>query len=89
MYVNWHTIITAATVIAAIVAFGTYFTKVHNWVLQQNKQDTDISGIKKELQITTYGLLACLKGLAEQGCDGPVKEAIVKIEKQLNAKPHQ
>lgn len=89
MYVDWQTIVTAATVIAAVVAFGTYFTKVHNWVLQQNKQDTDISGIKKELQITTYGLLACLKGLAEQGCDGPVKEAIVKIEKHLNTKAHQ
>lgn len=89
MYVDWQTIITAAAVIAAVVAFGTYFAKVHNWVLQQNKQDNDISGIKRELQITTYGLLACLKGLAEQGCDGPVREAIVKIEEHLNAKAHR
>ena len=56
MYVDWQTIVTAATVIAAVVAFGTYFTKLHNWILQQNKQDIDISGIKKELQITTYPL---------------------------------
>lgn len=89
MYVDWQTIITAAAVIAAVVAFGTYFAKVHNWVLQQNKQDSDISGIKRELQITTYGLLACLKGLAEQGCDGPVREAIVKIEEHLNTNAHR
>lgn len=56
MYVDWQTIVTAATVIAAVVAFGTYFTKLHNWILQQNKQDIDISGIKKELQITTYAV---------------------------------
>lgn len=49
----------------------------------------DIAAIKNEQQILTYGILACLKGLKEQGCNGPVTEAINKIEKHLNARAHE
>lgn len=41
-----------------------------------------------ELQLLTYGVLACLKGLQETGCNGPVTEAVNKIEKYLNHKAH-
>lgn len=49
----------------------------------------DIAAIKNEQQILTYGILACLKGLQEKGCNGPVTEAIDKIEKHLNQKAHE
>lgn len=42
-----------------------------------------------ELQLLTFGVLACLKGLQEQGCNGPVTEAVTKIEKYLNEKAHE
>lgn len=42
-----------------------------------------------ELQLLTYGVLACLKGLQEKGCNGPVTEAVNKIEKYLNEKAHE
>ena len=42
-----------------------------------------------ELQLLTYGVLACLKGLQEKGCNGPVTEAVNKIEKYLNRKAHE
>ena len=42
-----------------------------------------------ELQLLTYGVLACLKGLQERGCNGPVTEAVHKIEKYLNEKAHE
>jgi hypothetical protein len=45
--------------------------------------------IKEEQTILTYGILACLKGLHEQGCNGPVTEAIKKIETHLNEKAHE
>ena len=48
----------------------------------------DQSGIQEEQTLVIYGLLACLKGLAEQGCDGPVSEAIERIEKHINKKAH-
>ena len=34
------------------------------------------------------GVLAALKGLAEQGCDGPVHDAIDTLEKHLNIQAH-
>ena len=49
----------------------------------------DMEGLNKEQQLLTYGVLACLKGLQEKGCNGPVTEAINKIEKYLNAKAHE
>lgn len=45
--------------------------------------------VKEEQTLLTYGILACLKGLSEQGCNGPVTEAINKIEKHLNKKAHE
>lgn len=50
---------------------------------------TDIAELKREQQILTYGILACLKGLKEQGCNGPVTEAIARIEKHLNQRAHE
>lgn len=49
----------------------------------------DMHGINQEQQLLTYGVLACLKGLREKGCNGPVTEAIGRIEKYLNAKAHE
>lgn len=54
----------------------------------RNLHNHDKDGIQEEQTLMVYGLLACLKGLAEQGCDGPVSEAIDKIEKHINKKAH-
>lgn len=48
----------------------------------------DTEGIQEEQTVVVYGLLACLKGLAAQGCNGPVSEAIDRIEKHINKKAH-
>lgn len=55
----------------------------------RDKHERDQHGIQDEQTLVIYGLLACLKGLAEQGCDGPVSEAIDKIEKHINLKAHE
>lgn len=97
---TWQTIITASAFLGAVVAIVTYFSKVVRWVDKQNKQDKDIQNLKKlheedvtsikeEETLLMYGILACLKGLSEQGCNGPVTEAIDKIEKYLNQKAHK
>ncbi len=44
--------------------------------------------INDELKLITTGVLACLKGLQEQGCDGDVTAAIGNFEKHLNDKAH-
>ena len=42
-----------------------------------------------EQTLICYGVLACLKGLKEQGCNGPVTAALEKMEKHLNQAAHQ
>lgn len=54
----------------------------------RQKHNEDMETVNTELTVICYGVLAALKGLAEQGCDGPVHEAIDKIEKHLNKKAH-
>ena len=82
-------IITIASVITAFgVIFGAVFA-FHNWVLKREKNDADIKAIKEEQTILTKGVLACLKGLKEQGCNGPVTEAIESIEEHINKQAHK
>ena len=78
----------AATITALGVIFGAIFA-VHKWYLKQEKQDQDIKSIKEEQTILTQGILACLQGLHEQGCNGPVTAAIDRIETHLNEKAHK
>lgn len=97
---TWQTVITAFAVITAIVGIVALFAKGVRWVDRQKQQDSDIKALrathnedvgsmKQEQTLIVYGLLACLKGLKEQGCNGPVTEAINKIEKHLNQEAHK
>ena len=76
----------AATITALGVIFGAVFA-AYKWFLKQEKQDKDIKAIKEEQTILTQGILACLQGLHEQGCNGPVTAAIDRIETHLNKQP--
>ncbi len=82
-------IIIVASVITALGTIIGCFTAIHKWILRQNKQDEDIKSIKEEQKILTTGVLACLKGLKEQGCDGPVTKAIDDIEAHINQNAHK
>lgn len=73
---------------AGAVVFGAVFA-VHKWVLKQNAQDIEIKELKEEQTVICYGVLAALKGLKEQGCNGPVTSAINEMEKHLNKKAHK
>ena len=84
-----ETIITAASIITSLVVIIGAVFALFRWYLKQEKQDRDIKDIKEEQLILTMGVLACLKGLKEQGCDGPVTDAISSIEEFLNAKAHK
>ena len=86
--VSWQTLITAAAVLTAVITLFGRYNKLYDWIKKQDEQDKEIKEMKEEQAILTYGILACLKGLEEQGCNGPVTEAINKIEKHLNEKAH-
>ena len=82
-------IITTASVITALgVIFGILFG-FFKWLMKRDRNDVEIKEIKEEQSILTKGVLACLKGLKEQGCDGPVTLAITEIEDHINKQAHK
>ena len=99
MYIDGAAIIAIAGVISALATIGAVARKITKWFQKQEKQTADIEELRKqeqediklmdeELCLLTYAILACLKGLKEQGCNGPVTEAIEKVEKHVNKKAH-
>ncbi len=49
---------------------------------------SEVQDSKEERLILVNGVLACLKGLKEQGCNGPVTDGINQIENYLMKKSH-
>mgnify|MGYP003322610796 CR=1 FL=1 len=86
--VSWQTLITIAAVLTAVVTILGRYNKLYDWIKRQDDQDKVIKSIQNEQSILTEGILACLMGLKEQGCDGAVTTAIEKINKHLNQKAH-
>lgn len=81
--VNSNTIISLATLIAAI---GSIFGVVRwgiKYVEHDKAQDKKLEAFQKTQTVILFGVSACLKGMKEQGCDGPVEEASKLLEKHL------
>lgn len=87
--ITWQTVITAAAFVAAVGALLKSYNKGYDFIKRQKDQDKVIADIQEEQALLTYGILACLKGLHEQGSNGPVTDAINKLEKHLNEKAHK
>ena len=85
---SWQALITAAAVLTAVVTILGRYNKLYDFVKRQEEQDKQIKAIQSEQTILVEGILACLKGLHEQGANGPVTEAIGKIEQHLIEKAH-
>lgn len=86
---TWQSFVVAAGVVGAIFALISQLKKIFGWFDKQEMQDTSIKDIQEEQALLTAGILACLKGLVELGCDGAVKEQINKIETHINKKAHE
>lgn len=95
-----NTVITAGAVLAAVLAFGGLFVKIHRWIIKQDEQtqqinelraqhEDDIKHIKKENALICYALSACLDGLQQLGCNHTVPEAKRKLDKHLNQQAHE
>lgn len=87
--INVATLKSIAEVVALAILFYGYFAKVVRFADKQKHMDEELKVVNEELGILTYGVLACLKGLKEKGCDGPVSDAIQRIEKHLNQEAHK
>ena len=89
MTITLPDLLTAAALLSAAGALLAAYNKTYDWVRRQRKQDEAIAALKEEQGLLVCGVLACLKGLHEQGCNGPVTEAIRRIEDYVNQKAHQ
>lgn len=89
-------IISAAALIAAVIALVGYYNKIHNWVQHQDEQDTrmtaieaDITESKEERMLIVFALSACLDGLQQLGANHTVPVAKDKLDKFINKKAHR
>ena len=100
MLITWETIITAGKVIGALTAIGALLVSIVRFIDRQKVLEkelvelralhcSDMGNLNEEQRLLMYGVLACLKGLKEQGCNGPVTEAINTLEKYINKKAHE
>lgn len=83
------TIITGASLLAALGSLGGVIVWWIKFIERDKNQDKDLKAIRKEQTVICYGVMACLKGLKEQGCDGPVDAALDRLEKHLNQAAHK
>lgn len=82
------TIIKVASLIGALgVICGVIVTIVKHFSKQKALAD-EVRETRHEQEIICFGVLACLKGLGELGCNGPVTEARKALEKHLNKAAH-
>ena len=89
MYIDADVLIKAAGLLGALGVLTGAVIAVYKVVEQNRRQSEIIQAIQDEQTLICYGILACLKGLKEQGCNGPVTEALAKLEKHLNQAAHE
>lgn len=82
------TIIKAASLIGALGVIGGLIAAVVKFFSRQKALAEEMRGIRHEQTIICYAVLACLEGLGELGCNGPVTEARKMLEKHLNKAAH-
>ena len=88
MYIDADTIIKAASLLGAMGALAAAIIAVYKVVEINKKQTEFINSILEEQTLICYGLRGALQGLIEQGCNGPCKDALNRLDKHLNKSAH-
>ena len=86
--ITTDTLVKLAALLTALGVIGGVVLWCFKFVERNKKQDEELKAIRKEQTMICYGVLACLKGLKEKGCNGPVTDALNMIEKHLNKAAH-
>lgn len=95
-----QTFIVVASGISSLVALIGFLWTIFKFVNRQKEQDKEIADIKKtikdeitalkeELQVITYGVLSALDGLKQMGANGNVTDAHEHIQKHMNKEAHK
>ena len=86
--IHANTLIKLAELLTALGVIGGVILWCIKFVQRSRRQREELKAIRKEQTLICYGLLACLQGLKDQGCNGPVTEAMNRIEEHLNQAAH-
>lgn len=89
MYIDIETLNTIAKLLTSLGIISGVIVALYKFTERDKRQSKVIKSIQEEQTVLCYGIRACLQGLAEQGCDGPVHDALDKLDKHLNKKAHQ
>ena len=86
--ISADTLIKLAELLTALGVIGGVVLWCFKFVQRSRRQNEELKAIRREQTLICYGLLACLQGLKEQGCNGPVTEAMNRMETHLNQAAH-
>ena len=75
--------------IGALTVIGGVVVGVIKFVQKINRMDKKLDSIMTEQKHIAKGTLAALKGLKEQGCNGPVTEALGELENHIFEHAHE
>lgn len=88
MWIDADTIIKAAAFVTALGVLGGVVISLYKASERDRKQSEIIKEMMDEQSLICYGLRDALQGLIEQGCNGPCKDALEKLNKHLNQEAH-
>lgn len=88
MWIDVDTIIKAAAFVTALGVLGGVAASLYKASDRDRKQSEIIKEMMAEQSLICYGLRGALQGLIEQGCNGPCKDALEKLNKHLNQEAH-
>lgn len=88
MWIDVDTIIKASALVTALGVLGGVVVSFYKASERDRKQSEIIKEMMAEQSLICYGLRGALQGLIEQGCNGPCKDALEKLNKHLNQEAH-
>ena len=88
MWIDADTIIKAAAFVTALGVLGGVVISLYKASERDKKQSEIIKKMMGEQTMICYGLRGALQGLIEQGCNGPCKDALEKLNEHLNQEAH-
>lgn len=88
MWIDADTIIKAAAFVTALGVLGGVVISLYKASERDKKQSEIIKEMMDEQTLICYGLRGALQGLIEQGCNGPCKDALEKLNEHLNQEAH-
>lgn len=88
MYIDADTIIKVGSLLTAFGILIGGIIAVYKQIETNRRQSEEIRAVQEEQTVLCYGMKGALQGLIEQGCDGPCKDALDRLDTHLNEKAH-